>query len=245
MKLRMPVTAALCAITLVAAVPQDVQYLVAGDPHIPQMQCSTTYGCEVDLPPGETLKNVVISDPRFQGQLLSDGTDTPASYKVLPSLVDADANSAAPLRAQLDMLTNVREYHVVLVASSRLMPATIAYREPGRVVATVVSSTNQVGGSAEATAVDPKAMDFGWTSKGTNGLACVTVFDLAQRGQLWCKLPATVLAGPSVYIMQNGARESADARMIQGNYLVIDTLASPVSLEWPDGRTITISRSRE
>jgi hypothetical protein len=236
--------------TLIAAVPQNVQSYIAGDPHIPLMACSTTYGCQLRLPLGEQLENVVISDPRFQSTVLSTGATTAPVIKILPQLVDADTNSARPLSAEIDVLTNLREYRVALVATSDLMPASIQYSSAGR-AAVVPIPHDQLNpatesSNAETAPIDPTTMDFGWRSESsTKNVACVAVFSVAPREQIWCKLPASIITAPTVTYQLGGATVDADVRLLQDNYLVVDTLASPINLAWPNGDKLTIIRNHQ
>jgi hypothetical protein len=205
---------------------------------LPGMPCSTVYGCEIRLLPGETVQQVSVTDPRWQTVVLASGPMPAARIKVLPG----PANGG---RAEVDASTNLHSYRVVVTATERATsmllqyepdptppPAKVVYLPPPAPVPTPVG---------EIAALRPSEMDsVAWRSEG--GVKCDTVFGVPDRGQVWCYLPASIRKAPAVYHTVGRAHAIVNSRVLRGNLLVIDSLDSPLDAQFGDGTSLTIIR---
>lgn len=229
-----------------AAAPSAIVDLPANSPAIPTLVCSTTYGCEVDTPPNEHLVAVSITDPRFSAQVLSAGGAIGARIKILPTTATiAVGDTTALLQGELDILTSVREYHVKLIATTAFEPRIIQYRDEQPIVimtpapTTTVSQTHD-DPTLETTRIPVDNLDFAWYTTGNN--ACMTLFSINAREQLWCKLNPTIRTSPVAFIPKGRATIPVNMQMTRAGFAIIDTLASTVTLYFVNGDKTIIHR---
>lgn len=231
---------------------------------VPRLACSTTYGCEVQLPPGEAIVAATSTDPRIGVQVLSDGSKAIAArLKILPSAsaVTGPDGFIEILSGEIDVLTNFDiEYHVIIEASDALAPRVLQFVDPRPIVLVAPRPTSADGYSPadgagsypgaganhafESSPIDPASMDFAWSMAGDAAHRCAGIFSVLSRGQLWCKLQASDHDVPSAYLQQNGQLQPLNARVVGGTYFVVETLSGPIVLKWADGRSFTIERGR-
>ncbi|MHB8213533.1 MAG: hypothetical protein ACYDGW_07820 [Vulcanimicrobiaceae bacterium] len=236
------------ALVLFGASP-GVEQVPANTPAVLTLECSTTYGCEIDTPPNETLEAVSVTDQRFQTTVLAKGGATGARVKLLPSVATIPEHGhLATLRAEVDILTTRKEYRVIVSATRDLSPHILAFvqAQPAVIYTAPVHSAHkttggQGNGDLHSTALNLSILDFDWRSQGDN--ACTATFSIDKYEQLWCKLPASALAAPSAYRVQGRAYIPVNSTILRSGYVVIDGLYSPIQLDWPNGQHAEIIRT--
>jgi hypothetical protein len=223
----------------------------------PVLTCSTKYGCEVILQPGERLRIASLFDSRWTAKVADDGSTGMAPRVLIgPTLATDDDGHGRhlPLRTSLDMLTTKREYVVRLVATSAYEEHRLGftYRDDAPVVihveppampesAPVPSPTP----SEEMAALDPAQMDFGWRAQGEGERTCVGVFSVGS--QVWCKLPEGVNDAPAAYQVDGRKLVPIASHEVGKRWVVIDVPTSPIALVWGGSheQTVRIVRARE
>jgi hypothetical protein len=226
---------------LLAALTSNGVVTVAID-SVPQIRCSATLGCEVRYPMGEVVQKVQVTDPRWQTDVLAFGPTPAGTVKLLPITSLA---GDGPFTAELDTTTQTHLYRTILVATNDLVSTAIAYAEPPPKPAPMPimlpPPPTPAPGSGEALPIDAAMLDWSWTSSGTT--PCVAVFAVMGRDQVWCRLHDSTHVVPSAYNESGRARIVLDARVVQDHYLVIQTVDSPIDLEWPNGEHARITRT--
>jgi Conjugal transfer protein len=221
----------------------------------PTLTCSTKYGCELVLEPGERLRLASLFDDRWTAKVADDGASGMAPRVLIgPTAADEDDGHGGrqPLRTSLELLTTKREYVVELQSSGRYeqhrlgftyrqLPAVVVRVEPPPPVLLAVTARPD-----EGTAVDPSLMDFGWKAEGDPAVRCVgTPFSIGS--QLWCKLPADATEKPTAYRVDGSRRVPLPFHFVGQRYIVIDAPVWPVALVVGGSheRVATITRARE
>jgi hypothetical protein len=221
----------------------------------PTLTCSTKYGCEVVLEPGERLRIASLFDDRWTAKVADDGTSGMAPRVLLgPTAADEDDGHGGrqPLRTSLELLTTKREYVVELQSSGRYeqhrlgftyrqLPAVVVRLEPPPRSAPTVPTPPE-----EGFMVEPSRMDFGWKAVGDPAVRCVgTPFSIGS--QLWCKLPADATDKPAAYRLDGSTRVPLPFHFVGQRYLVVDAPIWPVQLVvgGSQERVVTITRAPE
>jgi hypothetical protein len=205
---------------------------------LPALMCSTVYGCTIRLLPGETIQQVQLTDPRWQASVVAPGPLPVATIKILPIA------SAGALRSEVDIATNINTYRTVVIATDEAASNLLQYQpdptpQPKPFVFVPPAPTPTPLG--EVASIRPDEIQQGWYSKGAPG--CQTVFGVLDRGQVWCYLPQGERHAPACYHLSGRTHIPADCRVVRGNILIIETLDTPLSMEFGDGTNFTIDRS--
>ena len=228
---------------------------------IPTLSCSTVYGCEVILPPGDRLRFASLMDDRWTAKVTAAGNSTaPPRILIVPSVADqpaSDSEARRPLRTSLHALTGNREYVVNLNATSASVQHRLAFQDDNAPAVVVRAMNPSDAPDAAATAVpvmlpqsetpplDPARMDFGWKTTGDSTLRCITAFSYGN--QLWCKLPQDLTHIPNAYYADGRRDLPLNSHVVAQRYLVVDGLTSPVALEIGGSKSAraVIVRARE
>ena len=229
-----------------SALPSAIIDIPATSPMIPTLLCSTTYGCEVDTPPNQSLVAVTVTDPRFAAQVLSVGGAIGARIKILPTTATiSTGENTVLLQGELDILTNAREYHVKLIATTAFEPHILQYRNPQPLVLMTPppaadANDTQNNHTLETTRIPVNDLDFAWYTTGSN--TCVTLFSLNDRGQIWCRLNPRITSSPVAYISHGRTTIPVNMQMTRSGFAIIDSLASTVTLYFVNGDKTIIHR---
>lgn len=243
--------------SLVAVGNVDTRVVPANAPTRGSVLCSLAYGCEIDLPAGEKLRDVRMIGEGMVAQVVASGDTSTANMgaviEVLPTSEFSTAADGAmqPVTGRVVILTTRREYNVIVDASETQSVNRLVFtgRQNHGVVIPMPPPTRAVDpptrAAGEALPIDPSQMDFGWRMEGDASMRCVTVF--STRGQIWCKMPVTLDDVPSAYYDDGKLKAPLNARVVAQHYLVVDSVHSPILLEIGGGhpRELRIIRGRE
>jgi hypothetical protein len=205
--------------------------------HPPTLVCSTKFGCEVILEPGERLRIASIFDDRWTAKVADDGASGMAPRVLIgPTVADEDNGRGGrqPLRTSLKMLTTKREYVVELVSSPLYQEHRLGftYRDSPGVVVRIETPPPIAAPTSrpeDTSALDPADMDFGWRATGDAAVRCVgTPFSVGS--QLWCKLPEDVSDKPAAYKLDGKKLVPVPFHFVGKRYIVIDAVVSPIQL---------------
>jgi hypothetical protein len=223
----------------------------------PTLVCSTKFGCEVILEPGERLRIASIFDDRWTAKVADDGATGMAPRVLIgPTIADEDSGHGAarqPLRTSLKMLTTKREYVVELVSTAAYQEHRLGftYRDAPGVFVRIETPPPLVAPAPsprpdEASALDPSTMDFGWRASGDPAVRCVgTPFSIGN--QVWCKLPENLNEKPAAYKLDGKKLVPVPFHFVATRYIVIDATVSPIELVLGGSQehVATIVRARE
>jgi hypothetical protein len=249
-KKRSIILAAMFAIAApAAAAPGDGPGLTRvpyNSPHVPILACSTAYGCELILQPGEQLRLVSLMDDRWTAKVVDPGSGVTAPrILIAPTAADEqdpDGAGRRALRTSIHALSDRREYIIDLEATSRLEHHRLGftYGDSPAVAIVTRSMTDQIHPVPEETAValvdpqsetpplDPSRMDFGWRQTGDSQLRCTGLFSYGY--QLWCKLSVSEDRMPSAYGIDREHRLPLNVHTVAERYVVIDNPIASVEL---------------
>ncbi len=190
------------------------------------LPCSINLGCEVRLPAGDRVRKVTIGDDRWVITVASDGTEGPAQLVIYPF---RDASGAKLTKLDVLVLNaNVvreRSYAVVLTPTDENVSRRLAFTAPRVIVPPAPAPTPL----PETVFVDPSKTNYGWHYTGDPMIGCVTAFE--YLGAVWCRLPNALLRPPSVYAGLGRSRQPVDSRLVDDQYLVIQSLVGPFDLQ--------------
>jgi len=214
------------------------------DSHIPDLSCSTVYGCEVILQVGERLRLASLTDDRWTARVADSGSPTTAPrILIAPTVADEpalDGPGRQTLRTAMHVLTDRREYVIDLRATGRAeqhrlgftyddAPAVVVRRfDPVDLATSAPTASPAIEPQAETPPLDPARMDFGWRVTGDAALRCVAAFSYGS--QLWCKLPIDQPRVPSAYLVDGPKDLPLNAHVVAERYLVVDSVTGPVDL---------------
>jgi len=222
----------------------------------PTLVCSTKFGCEVILEPGERLRIASIFDDRWTAKVADDGASGMAPRVLIgPTIADEDNGHGGrqPLRTSLKMLTTKREYVVELVSSAQYQEHRLGFtfRESPAVFVRLETPPPLAAAAAsprpdDTPALDPSTMDFGWRATGDPAVRCVgTPFSIGS--QVWCKLPEDLSDKPAAYKLDGKKLVPVPFHFVAKRYIVIDAAVDPIQLVLGGSQqhVATITRARE
>ncbi len=193
---------------------------------VAELPCSVDLGCEVRLPAGDRVRKVTIGDDRWVVTVVSNGTEGPPQLVIYPSRDGASAKlTKLDVLVVNDNVVPQRSYAVVLTPTDEKLSHRLAFTAP-RVIAPPAPASTPL---PETVFVDPGKTYYGWHYSGDPMIGCVTAFE--YLGAVWCRLPNALLRPPSVYTTLGRSRQPVDSRLVDDQYLVIQSLVGPFDLQ--------------
>lgn len=208
------------------------------------LPCDVTVGCTIETPMGEKILQVHSTDSKMKPEVANDGQFTNGTVNIVPASASTiDGKREVVLASEIDVQTALKTYRVIATANRSGMPHVISFQYTPQ-PPTKPAAPPPATGTAEYQFLDPRNLDFGYTSHGT--ATCVTVFVIMPNVQLWCRLHDAETSFPAAYALRNNTEEFiSPPRLVAEHYLVIDTIELPIKLEWGDGRYTIIERTHE
>jgi hypothetical protein len=234
------------------------------------LRCDVRQGCTIFTPAGEQIQKVYTSDDTLLITVTSDGSSGPGTVEIAPqsttekrngqvvgvdaevhiTVAGASAIGAGNCTTLLPLVAgSTKTYRADVSAVDDGSPHSLAYTYPPLPVCkppTPVISPVQMPSlpvatdNAEYTDLDPSKLDWGFSSQGD--IKCLAVFAIAERHQIWCRLPDSVVTTPVAYI--SDGTQPTIGRLVAGHYFAVDDATDSVTLIWNDGTQTKIVRAR-